>query len=185
MSDWFETTEGIYGRAWDVLTAGLSLRDAPARQPAFATVSPTGWPEVRTVVLRGVDPKRRTVEVHTDLYSDKIASLRAHPKAALLIWEPKDDLQIRLQANVTVAHGDDVATFWQKVPDPNRQSYGVVPSPGTVIADALDYRKSPDPATFAVLTCAVDAIDIVHLGANHRRIRFTQAGDWQGEWLAP
>ena len=185
MSEWFETRQGLLAQVWSVLGAGLSLRDAPARQPCFATVSPDGWPEARTVVLRAVDPAAGQVEVHTDLYSGKIASLRAHPMAALHVWDPSDALQIRLQARVMIAHGDAVVGAWDRVPDHSRQSYGVTPAPGTPIDAALDYVKDPDPATFAILTCAVETIDIVHLGDVHRRASFTRVGDWAGQWLAP
>jgi len=185
MSEWFETLDGIQSHVWGVLGAGLSLRDAPARQPTFATVSPDGWPEARTVVLRGVDPVARVLTVHTDLYSSKVASLKAHPRAALHVWVPEDDLQIRVQADVTIAHGAEVRAEWDKVPDPSRQSYGVTPPPGTVIAGALDYVKSPDPETFAVVSCEVVTMDAVHLGDVHRRAAFTQVGEWRGQWLAP
>jgi len=141
------------------------------------------WFETRD--LRGVDPVAGQVEVHTDLYSDKIASLRANPLAALHVWLPDDGLQIRLQTRVAIAQGDAVRDVWAKVPDPSRQSYGITPAPGTPIKNALDYVKDPDPATFAVLTCAVMTIDVVHLGAVHRRAAFTREGEWQGQWLAP
>jgi hypothetical protein len=60
-----------------------------------------------------------------------------------------------------------------------------MPAPGTPIAAALDYRKTPDPAAFAVLRCTVQTIDAVHLGPNHRRARFDAADGWHGQWLAP
>ena len=185
MSEWFETRAGLLAKVWSVLEAGLSLRDAPARQPCFATVSPGGWPEARTVVLRGVDQTTAQVEVHTDLHSGKIASLRANPIAALHVWAPDDALQIRLQARVTISDGNAVQAIWEQVPDPSRQSYGISPAPGTPIDAALNYVKKPDPATFAVLTCAVEMIDAVHLGVAHRRVSFEREDNWQGQWLAP
>ncbi|MGJ8622734.1 MAG: pyridoxamine 5'-phosphate oxidase family protein [Yoonia sp.] len=185
MTDWFETHDGLWAKAWSILGRGVADARHPARRPTLATVSPTGWPEARTVVLRGADAKAQLVTLHTDLYSDKIKSLDANPRAALHIWVPQQNLQIRLQGEVTVASGAKVRPFWDNIPDHARQSYGVIPPPGTPIANALDYVKDPDPATFAVLTCTLTHIDLVHLGDDHRRVSYSRGGDWQGQWLSP
>lgn len=55
MSNWFETTEGIWESLWRTLERGVADAAHPARRPTFATVSPEGWPEARTVVLRTAD----------------------------------------------------------------------------------------------------------------------------------
>ena len=185
MSDWFETTEGTLKRVWDTLALGVADAAHPARRPTFATISPSGWPEARTVVLRGVDPTVGTVTVHTDLYSDKIKSLQASSRAALHIWDADQDLQIRVQTEVSIQSGDAVSALWHKIPDHAQQSYGVTPPPGAPIEMALDYVKQPDPVTFAVLTCTVVHIDAVHLGADHRRASFSRVRHWQGQWLSP
>lgn len=185
MSDWFETTDGIWDKLWGTLGRGVADAKHPARRPTFATVSPEGWPEARTVVLRSADRAAGAVTVHTDLYSDKIKSLRALPRAALHIWDAKQNLQIRLQAEVTILSGAQTRALWDKIPDHAQQSYGVTPPPGQPIATALDYVKSPDPETFAVLQCHVTTIDAVHLGTDHRRAGFSRDRHWQGQWLSP
>ena len=185
MTEWFETTEGLWTTLWSTLQEGVADAAHPARRPTFATVSPDGWPEARTVVLRTADPQEATVTVHTDLHSDKIKSLHANPRAALHVWVPEHDLQIRLQADVTIVSGEATRLLWKTIPDHAQQSYGVVPPPGTPIKDALDYIKTPDPETFAVLSCAVTDVDVVHLGANHRRAQFSRVRHWQGQWLSP
>lgn len=183
MSEWFETLPGVYGAVWDCLTQGVRDVAHPARRPTFATVSSDGWPEARTVVLRGAGAG--DLEVYTDLYSDKIKSLQAVPRAALHVWDEGRDLQVRLQTEVTILTGDAVQGRWNGVPDHGRQSYGVTPAPGVPIAEALDYVKDPDPATFAVLRCRVIAIDAVYLGARHRRAAYLRSDDWAGQWLVP
>ncbi len=185
MSEWFETAEGILSTVWGTLGRGVVDARHPARRPTFATVSPDGWPEARTVVLRSVEPDAGAVTVHTDLFSDKVKSLKAKPRAALHVWDAKQDLQIRLQAEVSIISGAQTRPLWDSIPDYAQQSYGVTPAPGTPIDTALDYHKVPDPATFAVLQCVVATIDAVHLGANHRRVRFSRLGHWQGQWLSP
>lgn len=185
MTEWFETTQGLWTRLWAMLEQGVADAEHPARRPTFATISPDGWPEARTVVLRTADKQAAQVCVHTDLYSDKVKSLQGTPRAALHVWVPQQNLQIRLQATVAMQSGDATRALWDKIPDHAQQSYGVTPPPGAPIKDALDYVKAPDPETFAVLVCSVTDIDVVHLGDDHRRASFSRGRHWQGQWLSP
>ena len=185
MSEWFETLPGLWTGLWDCLADGVARRDAPARHVTFATVGLDGGPGARTVVLRGADRGDSVVEVHTDLFSAKVAELRRDARAAILIWDGDRQLQMRLSVTVTILSGDAVAAIWARVPDPSRQAYGVTPPPGTPIPDALAYDKRADGATFAVLRCAIDRVDLVHLGAAHRRARFDRADGWAGQWCVP
>ena len=185
MSDWFESTNGIWTKVWNTLDQGVCDASHPARLATFATVSPVGWPEARTVVLRAADREAGLVTVHTDLFSDKIKGLRRLPRAALHIWDAGQDLQIRLQSEVVIRSGVDTRPLWEQTPDHAQQSYGVTPPPGTPIDSALAYAKNPAPDSFAVLVCTITAIDAVHLGADHRRARFSRLGHWRGQWLSP
>ncbi|MBE0412248.1 pyridoxamine 5'-phosphate oxidase family protein [Yoonia sp.] len=185
MTDGFATLDGLYRRLWHTLETGVRDAAHPARRPTFATVSPTGWPEARTVVLRSADRGGTALTIHTDLCSGKIASLRATPRAALHVWDAEQALQIRVQADVTMQSGPDILPLWNSIPDHAQQSYGVIPPPGQPIATALDYIKRPDPATFAVLHCQIAYIDVVHLGAVHRRASFSRDRHWEGQWLSP
>jgi pyridoxine/pyridoxamine 5'-phosphate oxidase len=185
MTDWYEALDGLHAQVWQRLSRGVADRHAPARQPTLATVSPAGWPEARTVVLRRAMPSDALLEIYTDTQSDKIESLHTTPRAALHVWEPKLDFQIRLQANVSLLQGETVADRWQPLPDIARLSYGVTPPPGQPIADALAYDKTPDQARFCVLSLSVTHIDVVHLGAHHRRASFAASDGWAGQWLVP
>lgn len=182
---WAAALDTLHAQVWTRLARGVRDRHAAARHPTFATLSPTGWPEARTVVLRAADAVAGTLDIHTDLRSAKVAALRANPRAALHIWDASAHLQTRIEATVTILSGDAVAADWARVPDPSRQSYGTEPAPGLPIADALAYVKDPVAATFAVLRCAVQGMDIVHLGPQHRRARFDRGDDWAGQWLSP
>lgn len=185
MTEWYETLGGLYERVWGTLADGVAQADHAARLLNFATLSPEGWPEARSVVLRSTRPTEAELTVHTDLYSGKIRSLRAHPRAALHVWDASQALQLRFQATVTIQSGDATRALWDKVPDHAQQSYGVTPPPGARIDSALDYVKQPDPDTFAVLNCRIMQIDVVHLGRDHRRACFARSNNWAGQWLAP
>ena len=179
MNDWFTTLDGTYAKVWDCLANGAASR----AQVAFATVNPENAPEVRTVVMRAA--KAPTVEIYTDLQSDKITSLRGNPCASVLLWDAGLALQIRLTARVSILTGEAVMDRWHAVPDHSKLSYGITPAPGQPIADSTAYTKKSDPAVFAVLSCNVTHIDAVYLGETHRRAAFSQDGDWAGKWLAP
>ncbi len=182
---WAAGLETLYAQVWSRLVRGVGDRHAPARHPTLATVSPEGWPEQRTVVLRAADPVAGSLDIHTDLRSAKVAALRHSPRAALHVWDPAAHLQTRLSVTVTILTGAKVSAIWARVPDASRLSYGAVPAPGQPIAGALDYKPHIDPAAFAILRCTVAAIDAVHLGAQHRRARFDAENDWAGQWLTP
>ncbi len=185
MTDWFTTLPGLHAKMWDCLSEGIAARNAPARQVTLSTVGPDGWPESRMVVLRAADPVAAALDIHTDLHSAKITSLRHSPRAAVHIWDEARKLQLRLTCTVTILSGPQVDSIWASVPDPSRQSYGITPAPGTPIATALGYTKHPDPATFAVLRCRIETADLVHLGDDHRRALFRRDDGWQGQWVAP
>ena len=171
--------------AWQHLIRGVEDKSVAARHPVFATVSPDGRPEARTVVLRGADRAMARVEVHTDPMTSKVQSLRARPFAAIHIWEPETQVQIRLNTRVQVLTGAEIADRWERVPDAARASYGTAPAPGTPIEGPFDYTKPGDRSGFAVLLCGIERIDLVHLGRQHRRALYSAEDNWQGVWCAP
>lgn len=171
--------------AWQHLTRGVADSRSPARYPVFATVAPDGTPEARTVALRGASQSEGSVEVHTDIVTDKVTALRANPRAALHIWLPKADLQIRLSTQVRILTGDAVQAAWEKVPEGSRVSYGTLPDPGMPIDHVYAYEKPARRERFAVLACRVMLIDLVHLGERHRRGVFRRDDGWKGTWVAP
>lgn len=171
--------------AWQHLRRGAADSRHPARYPTFATVSPDGLPEARTVALRRAKPSDALVEVHTDIATPKVTALHSNPRAALHVWIPKSDLQIRLTTTVTILTGPQVQDAWEAVPPPSRVSYGTAPDPGTPIGSVYAYEKPAVRERFAVLRCAVDHIDLVHLDKRHRRAAFERADGFAGTWLAP
>lgn len=182
---WAADLAGLHAQVWTQFTRGLRDRDAPTRHPTLATVTADGLPQARTVVLRAADRRAGSLEFHTDIHSAKVTELRATPFVALHVWDSAAQLQMRLEGDVTILSGDDVAKIWARVPAPARLAYGCTPAPGKPIADGLSYTKKSDPAAFSVLRLRILAMDIVHLGRDHRRARFTRANNWAGQWLAP
>lgn len=182
---WARELVTLHDHAWQRLVRGVHDRHAPARHPTLATVSPDGLPTARTVVLRAADPSTGRLELHTNLHSAKIADLMATPVAALHVWDHGSRLQIRLEADVAIATGPEVAAAWARVPEHSRSAYSSSQRPGHPIPGALDYDQQADPAVFAVLSLSIRSMELLHLGADHRRAQFTRASHWAGQWLVP
>lgn len=182
---WAFDLASLHEQVWSRLVRGIGDRHAPSRHPTLATISADGRPQARTVVLRAVDPRTRVLEIHTDPKSAKVAGLQVTPFAELHVWDPSAHLQTRLAAEVTIMTGAGIAATWARLPDVARSSYGVIPPPGRPIDGDLDYVRTADPAAFTVLQLRVSAIDVLHLGSDHRRARFERDRDWQGQWLVP
>lgn len=182
---WANTLDALHAQVWARLARGVRDRRTASRHPTLATVTPEGMPRARTVVLRAVDKASGVLQIHTDLHSAKVGDLRATPWAALHIWDSSAHLQIRLAARVAIVSGPDAAAIWTAIPEPARSAYGSSPEPGSPVPDALAYQKTPNLAAFAVLHLEVQAMDILHLGPDHRRAQFLRADGWAGQWLAP
>ena len=171
--------------AWQHLVRGVADSRAPARFPTFATVSPNGKPQARTVALRAASRSAAVLEVHTDIATEKVTALQHSPFAVFHVWIPRADLQILLSVSVEILTGAAVDVQWAKVPPASRVSYGTVPTPGAPIPDDYAYEKPADRGRFAVLKCHLMKIELVHLGVRHRRAAYVSENDWAGTWLAP
>lgn len=182
---WARDLADLHAQVWTRIARGVEGKHSAARHPTLATIGTNGLPQARTVVLRAADKSSATLDIHTDLHSAKVAELRANPGAALHVWDTSPHLQIRIEAEVAILSGADVADILERVPGPARLAYGSTPAPGQPIQDALGYKKWPDPDAFAVLRLTVIAIDALHLGPDHRRARYLRHDNWAGQWRAP
>ncbi len=81
------TLEGALHAAFGRLAEGARDGRSPFRTPALATLGRDGAPQLRTVVLRGFDPAARSLSIHTDRRSAKVAELAADPRAALHVYD--------------------------------------------------------------------------------------------------
>lgn len=182
---WAHSLAGLFQEVWTRLHRGVHDRRAAARHMTLATVCPDGKPQARTVVLRRADKADGNVSIHTDLRSGKISDLRATDWAALHVWDSAAHLQLRMITRAKIITGEEVAAVWEQMPEHARHAYGGSPAPGTSIESALEYDKTPTQAAFAVVTLAIEEMDVLYLGRAHKRARFCRGDGWSGEWLVP
>jgi len=178
--------------AWSLVGRGAKDRKAPAHTPVLAT-NGSGAPSVRTVVLRGCDREARTLRFHTDRRSAKVPEIEADPAGAVLVYDPQQKIQLRLDCRLSVHTGDEVARqAWAATRDFSRICYQVMRGPGEAVSDPREVPFSSDDSNegwdhFAVISALVTRIEWLYLAhQGHRRAEFFwQDGDWQGRWLVP
>lgn len=178
--------------AWSLLERGVKDRKAPAHTPVLAT-NGEGVPRVRTVVLRACDREARRLRFHTDRRSHKVAEIEADPAGAVLVYDPGQKIQLRLDCQLSVHIGDELAReAWAATRDFSRICYQVMQGPGEAVSDPREVPFSQEDSNdgadhFAVISALVTRIEWLYLAAHgHRRAEFRwQDGDWQGRWLVP
>ena len=195
---WFSNYDDLQATlemAWSLMVRGVADRRSLFHAPSIASVSPTGDPEIRTVVLRGASGQDWSLRFNTDIRSAKFAALSASPKMALHVYDPHLKVQLRLSgaAQLHVA-GEQAEAAWSKSLPMSRACYAQKPAPGDALptpdlplvhaGQDLDFARQ----NFAAVVMQVAHIDWLYLLASgHRRARFTRddAGLVCSQWLAP
>ncbi len=184
--------QAVLAGAWALLERGVRERaQGPAPIITVATTGGDGAPRLRSVVLRAVSPVTSSLTFYTDVRSRKIGELTRDPRLAAHVWDPAEQVQLRLTGRVSVHAGDGLArAAWSALRPEGRQAYGIVPEPGTVIP-APDCFEIPEDdgarfERFCVVVMTVQALETLHLGrGGQRRALFTFGTEPAAVWLAP
>jgi len=186
--------------AFALLEEGAADASSPLRKPAFATLSASGAPAVRTVILRKFDPQARMLELFTDARSAKVAELEREPRASMLFYDPRRDVQLRLMGSAVPLTGAPAADAWEAAGLPSRRAYLAVAAPGAssdgptsglppevegIVPSAE--RLEEGRVNFALIRFGFDEADLVVLSrSGHRRARIRWPANVQAiEWLVP
>lgn len=176
--------------AFALLARGVADRRHPFHTPTLATLSLDGAPRARTLVLRGFDAPTRTLRLHSDARSDKVAELLREPRAALHLYDAGAQVQIRLEGTAQAHHDDALAeAAWAASRPFSRMCYAIEPAPGTPIAAPAPAPR--DDASGRVHFCAITftfaRMEWLWLAAGgHRRARFTWTPEGEeATWLVP
>lgn len=189
----YDDLDASLSAAWDLLIRGARDRHLLAHTPTVATIDAAGLATVRSVVLRDCDPDSRALVFYTDRRAAKFEHLRQQPLAAVHLYEPAENIQLRLRCRVSLHTDDDVMLErWATTPQTSRASYHVVQDPGTRLAHpyAIEHsaRLSNDGvANYAVARAVVDELEWLYLSvAGHRRARYSWInGEFAASWLVP
>ena len=188
-----------YAELWQRLADGVGDRHSPFHTPALGTVDPHGRPQVRTVVLRGVDRAGGTLRVHTDRRAEKASEVAAARLASLHVYDRDAKIQVRVEGTASL-HADDALAdaAWAAAQASSRATYAVAPGPGTAIREGGDYHlPAPDAGgqgdatlgreNFAVVVLRAERLEFLYLDRRgHRRSLWLRSdGGWVESWLVP
>lgn len=189
-------------RCWQQLDQSASAdksSDGGFRYMTMATCTSHGA-DARLVVLRHVDVAHKYVWFHTDARSEKVLQLEAFPQATLLLWDDKQQVQLRLTVE-TRLHTDDYLADeqWDKLHDGSIRSYLSEYMPGS--EQATPYPGYPEHVSqgeltpedrafgrqnFAAIECRVLRMEYLQLGKEGQtRARFQYEPVSKMNWLAP
>lgn len=176
--------------AFQALARGAVDRRHPFHTPTLATVGRDGAPRARTLVLRSFDAEARTVRLHADARSGKVAELMQEPRCALHLYDGPSGVQVRLEGRATVHGGDAVAdAAWAASRTFSRMCYAVTPGPGTAVAEPPPAPADPEGGrvNFRAIVIQFDRMEWLDLAATgHRRALFTwRDGLRDATWLVP
>ena len=182
----------VLGTAFARLAEGASDPGSGWRHVSLATVAADVQPRVRTLVLRAFDAEARTLDLHTDARSGKVAEVQRHPRVALHAWNASCSEQIRVQGTMALHTGDEVARrAWSGLRPSTRETYRVTAAPGSVIGDPAEAVAGLDDESafgvFMVLRLHIGEMEYLLIDqSGHRRARFTwAAGRLASMWLVP
>jgi len=197
--------DDLRAEAWTGLVRAVRDAKHEWHLPVVTTLSLDGGPESRTVVLRGADPAAAggpTLRFHTDRRSGKIAEIARDPRTAMVFYERRHKVQLRVLGRASVHVEDAVADeAWSRTAPSSRRCY-LAPHPPSATLDAWhpnlpeDWRHAvPDAATceggranFAAVIVRVESLERLELHHDgHVRTRWRWEGDQviESTWLAP
>jgi pyridoxamine 5'-phosphate oxidase len=112
--------------AWFNDAEAAAVHEANAM--TLATVSPTGQPSARTVLLKGLD---QGFVFYTNYESRKGGDLAANPKAALLFFWKELERQVRVEGEVTKISREETGRYFTSRPAGSR--LGALASPQSAV----------------------------------------------------
>mgnify|MGYP001824262701 CR=1 FL=1 len=185
--------EELHAEIWGRLRRAASDRRSHLRWVNLATIGLDGLPHVRTVILRGVLPRQRILQFHTDRRSAKFAELSADYRLSLHFHDRKVVEQIRSLGFGAVAPDEEARQVWTNLHQGIRETYlqAEAPSLFLVIPRLSDQTAKLAPnegfANFAVINVSAVEIDWLLLGGGvHKRVKFKLAGPQvDASWVHP
>ena len=176
--------------AWDFMEEGVRDRHSLAHTPVVSTLDVDGKPNSRCMVLRAVDRQKTTLVFHTDRRSIKANELKSSSQGAVLFYDPKRKIQLRLRCGLSL-DTDSVETNerWGKMKEMSKVCYQSNLAPGDPINDPEQVQFLGEGfENFAILIATVKRLEWLYLSfrGNRRAIfDWSRTGGEDGKWLVP
>lgn len=190
-----ELTE-INRAAWAHLANATGTPSAPLRCLTLGSVAQDGTSQLRTLILRAVDPSARSLTFHTDIRSVKWAELTRDPRASILGYDAGLRIQLRLMGAAALfgPGSKEQAAAWDALPPWNRNAYCGGPPGHAVAAPDVSGPRDAAPtnedtaagkARFGVISFTAKELDWYQHGrGRNMRARFDYEPATQS-WVTP
>jgi general stress protein 26 len=179
-----ENADDFITRALSLLARGVADRRAAFHTLSLATIGLDGTPQLRTVVLRGLDGNAPSLTFHTDKRSPKFAELTRSPAASALAYDAAAKLQIRMNGTVSLRHGDEfTGKIWAGLQRTSQDCYHTPDAPSGSISSAPPLNEDQARQIFCVCTLTITKMDVLYLRAGGH-LRATTTGG-RAHWVAP
>lgn len=168
---------------WKTLVRASVDKKHPWRVVGFGTAGPRG-PQVRSVILRGVDTAEHSLVFYTDRRSQKMADITHDPRVALLFWNPRSNTQLRV-CGIAAPQASEliVNSLWERIPDYAKKDYATLSAPGAMLVeDVLAYDLDTSRNNFVVLNVKVQRIELLEL-KREGHVRYECTLDNRGHWV--
>ena len=196
----YETENEIQVKIWSMLEEGVLNRKSDFRTPIFIS-SNNDEADGRVVVLRGADKNQYSLSFHSDYRSNKVNLLKENPKGALVFYDKKEKIQLRIKVDCTINFKNNISkTAWKKTQQISRKCYLASLAPGTKLEEpgssidkkfeAFEYsfeESEMGEDNFCVVTCKIITIEWLYLSVKgHRRAKiYFDKQENHFNWLVP
>ena len=191
----YDDLDATRQHALKLIARGVKDRRSAMHILTVATTGLDGAPRVRTVVNRGYNPDTREVRFHTDRRSPKLQEIKAEPRVAVQLYDPKAKIQLRLDTRATFHESGPLRDeAWEATRPFSRACYRVEVAPSMAVAEPsqVTFASDEDPDegfdNFVPVTLRIYAMECLYLAhQGHRRARFTwdESDIIQATWLVP
>ena len=198
--DFYSDLDKIYIKIWNLLNYGLINRNSSFHLPVFICGKNKSF-DGRTVVLRGINKKNKTIWFHTDIRSKKIKILKNNPLVSFLFYDKSEKIQLRIVGKAKINYQNKkTAISWKKTMHISRQCYLGNKTPGTFASkpssglskniDNFEYTMKESEIgykNFCVVETFIKSIEWLYLAARgHRRAYFNlNRKQREKKWLIP
>ena len=175
--------------------------DAGLKEPSamtVATVDPSGHPDARMVLLKGMD--ERGFVFFTNMESPKAKALRNDPRAALCFYWAKIDKQVRIRGRAEVVSDEEADAYfatrarlsqisaWASKQSQPMQGYFELETEVARTALRFGVGKISRPPFWSGFRVVPERIEFWTQKdfRRHHRVLYTLTNDgWQMQWLYP
>lgn len=165
---------------------------------SLATVSPDGKPNVRVVLLKGIEGGK--IHFYTNYGSQKGKELSLNPHAAVAFWWPELERQLRVRGPVEKLSREESDHYFQSRPRESRIGAWVSEQSSTIenrnalkqkvqdVTERFEGKEIPTPKFWGGYSIGIEEIEFWQgrPGRLHDRILYEiKNGDWEKRRLQP